>query len=558
MRVCKAALNCGRHACGERCCSGERKAIERLATKKKLRSMNVRQSDENEIEAEHICTRVCGRLLKCGTHECQELCHRGPCSTCPEAIFDELTCNCGRSVLYPPLPCGTGPPSCNFNCGRAKRCGHPQTPHNCHTDDETCPKCPFLTEKKCLCGKKVLKNQPCWLVDARCGLVCGEELQCGSHSCKKECHRPGDCEDSKTACQQQCGKIKKQCSHVCTEPCHAPFPCPEKTPCQSKITITCQCGRIKQEKRCGASKDKDRQGQESPSSLPCDEECGRIQRNRTIASAFGLEVDPSISSNATASEPLTLENLPYSKDTLDLYTELASSSSLSTLETYESKLYALALSMTERSTRFPPARSNFRAFVHSLAEDWDFKSESLDPEPHRHVVVFKSGGWLPPSLAGPGLGIRGMSVADCAKFRDRERMKERVAKREAAAERARLEAALREASSASANDGWAQVVSRKRPGASGSPTEASPYGFGATTPTNAGDTKGKLVLRSGIGTGRNVGTYGKNSRFGALGMEVDDADDDEVVEDWEEEVAREEREMEAKGAKQDGGSASAE
>ncbi|EFE31172.1 uncharacterized protein ARB_02041 [Trichophyton benhamiae CBS 112371] len=539
MRVCKATLNCGRHVCGEHCCTGERKAIERLATKKKLKSLNVRQTDENDIEAEHICTRVCGKLLKCGTHECQELCHRGPCARCPEAIFHEITCNCGRSVLYPPLPCGTGPPACNFNCGRSKRCGHPQTPHNCHTDDESCPKCPFLTEKKCLCGKKVLKNQPCWLVDARCGLVCGQELQCGSHTCKKECHRPGDCEDSITSCQQQCGKIKKQCSHICTEPCHAPFPCPEKTPCQSKITVTCQCGRIKQEKRCGATKDKDRQGHEAPSSLPCDEECGRIQRNRTIASAFGLEVDPS--STATASEPLTLENLPYSKETLDMYMELASSSSLSTMETYESKLYELARSMTDRSARFPPARANFRAFVHSLAEDWGFKSESLDPEPHRHVVVFKSGGWLPPSLAGPGIGIRGISVGDCAKFRDRERLKERAAKREAAAERARLEAALKEASSASANDGWAQVVSRKRPGTSSSPGEASPYGFGTATPS---DPKGKLVLRSGIGLGRTVGTA---SRFGALGMDGADAHaDEDVVEDWEEEVAREEQEMKEK------------
>ncbi|KAM5448550.1 FKBP12-associated protein [Microsporum audouinii] len=545
MRVCKAALNCGRHVCGERCCTGERKAIDRLATKKKLKSMNVRQTDETDIEAEHICTRVCGRLLKCGTHECQELCHRGPCARCPEAIFHEITCNCGRSVLYPPLPCGTGPPPCNFNCGRAKRCGHPQTPHNCHTDDEACPKCPFLTEKRCLCGKKVLKNQPCWLVDGRCGLVCGQELQCGSHTCKKECHRPGDCEDSTTECQQPCGKVKKQCSHICTEPCHAPFPCPEKTPCQSKIIITCQCGRMKQEKRCGASKDKDRQGHEAPSSLPCDEECGRIQRNRAIASAFGLCVDPSASSNAAASEPLTLENLPYSKGTLDMYMELASSSSLSAIETCESKLYDLALSMTDRSARFPPARANFRAFVHSLAEDWGFTSESFDPEPHRHVVVYKAGGWLPPSLAGPGIGIRGMSVADCAKFRDRERMKERVAKREAAAERTRLEAVLKDASSASANDGWAQVVSRKRPGTSSSPIEASPYAFGTTTPN---DLKGKLVLRSGIGAGRNIGS---NSRFGALG--ITDADEG-VVEDWEEEVAREEREMEEKMDMQHDGS----
>lgn len=31
-----------------------------------------------------------------------------------------------------------------------------------------------------------------------------------------------------------------------------------------------------------------------------------------------------------------------------------------------------------------------RAFIHSIAEDFGFDGESLDPEPHRHVVLFKT------------------------------------------------------------------------------------------------------------------------------------------------------------------------
>ena len=113
-RMCKAGLHCGRHSCAERCCSGEQKGIERQAMRRKLRS-HLRPSDE-DVEAEHICTRICDRTLKCGRHTCPEICHKGACNTCREAIFEEISCNCGRSVLHPPLPCGTQPPSCSFPC----------------------------------------------------------------------------------------------------------------------------------------------------------------------------------------------------------------------------------------------------------------------------------------------------------------------------------------------------------------------------------------------------------------------------------------------------------
>lgn len=563
-RVCKATMNCGRHTCGEHCCPGERKAIERQATKRKLKSLNVaNRPNDHDIEAEHICTRVCGRLLKCSKHMCQELCHKGSCGTCREAIFEEIPCNCGRSVLYPPLPCGTQPPLCHYDCARPKSCGHPQTSHNCHTDDESCPKCPFLTEKRCLCAKKTLKNQPCWLADPRCGLVCNKELKCGSHTCKNLCHRPGECEDLTQPCQQPCGKIKKLCSHPCSDPCHAPFPCQEKTPCQSLITITCPCGRLKQEKRCNASRDNRNRHQQTqsqaPSPLKCDDECARLQRNRSLASALNISIDPLTTSATTDGDSLATATLPYSPETLDLYLTLSTTSTLSTLQTYETTFYTLATSQTQRSARFPPARSQLRAFIHSLAADWGFISESYDPEPHRHVAVFKGAHWVPPrglsaevaggAVAQVGIGIGGLSVGECVKMRERERTRSREARKAAAAaERSRgvLDGGGdgdSAAVGAGSGDGWAQVASRKRPTAA--PPESA-FVFGEV---GGGDKGRTLVLRSGVGLGGKVkgkaGVAGSGSESRSEGgwkpFPAGFAED--VVDDWEEEVEKEEKDQ---------------
>ncbi|PWY69507.1 hypothetical protein BO70DRAFT_266077, partial [Aspergillus heteromorphus CBS 117.55] len=516
-RICKAGLHCGRHACTERCCAGEQKAIERQAMRRKLKS-HLRPSDE-DVEAEHICTRICGRMLKCGRHTCPEICHKGPCNTCREAIFEEISCNCGRSILHPPLPCGTQPPACSSPCERPKPCGHPQTPHNCHTDDESCPKCPYLTEKPCLCGKRVLKNQPCWLADARCGQVCGELLKCGSHTCQKHCHRPGDCEDALRPCQQGCGKTKTMCGHPCADPCHAPYPCSEKTPCTFMITVTCGCGRLRQERRCNAakavvSKGQLQQAQRGPAITPltCDDECGRLERNRSLASALGVDINPS----TTVSQTLTSTNLPYSAETLDIYIQLSSSYPLSTLQTLESTLHALATSTTQRSTRFQPAKSPLRAFAHSLAADWGFASESFDPEPHRHVFILKPTIWTPPLFGtgnGTAIGIGGMSVADCVKLRERQRAKEQEAQRLAAAEiKAQREAARAHLNGAS-DGGWAQVAASRKSNsglssarsttpltasAAASPWSSTMFSALAGDDTDGHPKKEKLVLRSGV------------------------------------------------------------
>jgi transcriptional repressor NF-X1 len=369
MRVCKATLNCGRHECGERCCPYEQKW---RTTRKKTRPLDsVPLAIDDGFEAEHICTRVCGRMLKCGNHPCPELCHKGPCGSCRDAIFDEISCNCGRTVLQPPLPCGTKQPPCRYNCERPKGCGHPQVVHNCHGDDEDCPKCPFLTEKICMCGKKNLKNQQCWLSDVRCGEVCGKKLRCGSHYCGKPCHRPGHCEDTGKACQQVCGKSKKACGHPCEEQCHAPYPCLETKPCTHKAIITCECQRLKQELKCNASKTG---GGNTNKSLKCDDECARLERNRKLALALNID-----------QETHKDDHIPYSSDTLEIFQE-----SPNWAQAQERVFRIFADDKDEKRLRFKPMPQRQRAFIHALASDFGLDSESMDPEPHRHVAVFKT------------------------------------------------------------------------------------------------------------------------------------------------------------------------
>lgn len=394
-RHCKAMLNCGRHECGERCCPSERKAAERQAIKRKLRPLGAPRALDNEIEAEHICTRTCGRSLKCGYHTCPELCHKGACGGCREAIFEEISCDCGRTVLQPPLPCGTKPPPCRFDCGRPKLCGHPKISHNCHGDETPCPKCPYLMEKPCMCGKTLLKNQPCWLVDARCGEICGRKLKCGSHFCRKPCHRSGECEDAGKTCQQACGKLKRACGHPCEEICHAPSACREDKPCPNRMLITCGCQHLKQEMKCNASKSSEGN---SKKSLNCDDECARLERNRKLALA--LNVDPEAQKD---------DHIPYSTDTLKMFRENVKWS-----QEQEREFRVFATDDTEKRLRFKAMPSHQRSFLHSLAEDFGLDSESMDPEPHRHVAVFKTPRFVSPPTKTLKECVRIQSNAEAA------------------------------------------------------------------------------------------------------------------------------------------------
>lgn len=228
-----------------------------------------------------------------------------------------------------------------------------------------------------------------------------------------------------------------------------------------------------------------------------------------------------------------------------MYIQLSSSAPLATLQTYESTLHSLAasISSTNRSVRFQPAKPSLRAFTHSLATDWGFATESFDPEPHRHVFVLKPASWNPPVFGlgnGSVIGIGGMSVGECVKLRERQRLKEREAQRVAAAEvKASREAAKAQTQGSVDGGGWAQVAASRKSNPGGSPSTLTPKttfssgsyaalaggDFGAGAGASAGAKKERLVLRSGVGTGKQ------------LQSKVQEP----VADNWEEEEEKEEK-----------------
>ncbi|RYO78361.1 hypothetical protein DL766_006737 [Monosporascus sp. MC13-8B] len=173
------------------------------------------------------------------------------------------------------------------------------------------------------------------------------------------------------------------------EQCHAPYPCKEDKPCQAKTFLTCECQHRKQEVKCMASKTNP---WPQRTTLKCDDECLRLQRNARLASA--LNIDPQTHQD---------NHVPYSDTTLKFYRE-----NPKWAEKYEREYRVFASDAAEKRLRFKPMQSHQRAFLHSLAEDFGFDSESSDPEPHRHVCLFKT----PRFVSAPA-----KTLSQCAKIR---------------------------------------------------------------------------------------------------------------------------------------------
>ncbi|CAN9506402.1 unnamed protein product [Ophioblennius macclurei] len=371
---CSKKRSCGRHKCGELCC----------------------------VSVEHKCPLICGYKLNCGLHRCQEPCHRGNCEPCWQSSFDELTCHCGLTVLYPPIPCGTKPPECKNLCTKRHECDHPVF-HNCHSE-EKCPPCTYLTQKWCMGKHEQRSNIPCHLQDISCGLTCNKTLPCDMHRCKRICHR-GDCLPDGGSCQQRCALPRPDCSHPCSAPCHHGSSCP-RTTCTAKVALQCGCGRRKETVACTeatssyqkyaaiamASKLSDMQLGDSmdigplltkkepkQTRLECDQECATLERNRRLAEA--LQIEPS-------SDPFNMRSTSVYSDSLkdDARKDLRF---VTEVEEKIKSLVELANKgkQPKRSHCFPPMNREHRKIIHELAEVYGVESVSYDSEPKRNVVI---------------------------------------------------------------------------------------------------------------------------------------------------------------------------
>ncbi|KAM9712729.1 transcriptional repressor NF-X1 [Menidia menidia] len=371
-RRCNKKRSCGRHKCGELCC----------------------------VNSEHKCPLICGYKLGCGLHRCQEPCHRGNCEPCWQSSFDELTCHCGVSVLYPPVSCGTKPPECKNLCTRRHECDHPVF-HNCHSE-EKCPPCTYLTQKWCMGKHEQRSNIPCHLQDISCGLTCNKVLPCEMHRCRRLCHR-GECLPE-GGCLQPCTLPRPDCGHPCSAPCHRGN-CPP-TSCSAKVALQCGCGRRKETVACTeaassyqryaaiamASKLSDMQLGDSmdigplltkkelkQARLECDQECATLERNRRLAEA--LQIDSS-------SDPFNVRSTSIYSDSLK---EDARKDPKFVTEVEEELRNLVELvnkgKQLKRSHCFPPMNREHRKIIHELSEVYGVESVSYDSEPKRNVVL---------------------------------------------------------------------------------------------------------------------------------------------------------------------------
>lgn len=275
-KPCRSLRSCGKHQCTNRCCPAKPQAKGAIKM----------DSASQEV---HACTLVCGKKLQCGIHTCEMLCHKGHCNPCLDASFDELSCNCGRTVLYPPIACGTSMPKCRYTCTRERTCGHDEhSTHPCHPDSEPCPPCIVLVAKSCMCRKSKMPNVPCHVAQPSCGKICGKRLDCGLHKCIKSCHS-GECMTE--PCSQSCPRPRKSCGHRCGLTCHGQDTCPEDQPCQTLVASSCKCGHLTKETTCQATVDNPWDARTRV--IKCNDYCLMAERNKRVALALGIDETPS-------------------------------------------------------------------------------------------------------------------------------------------------------------------------------------------------------------------------------------------------------------------------
>ncbi|KAK3912840.1 NF-X1-type zinc finger protein NFXL1 [Frankliniella fusca] len=247
---CKRSKDCGRHPCNRKCCDTHCPP----------------------------CEKLCGRTLTCGQHKCESVCHRGPCYPCP--LTASVSCNCGGTVIN--VPCGrqrrTRAPRCNKLCLNPPECHHERREnHSCHFGH--CPPCNQVCNLQYTsCGHKcskpchsavwvkvqqqapagpwelaapqlVLRNLPCPPCTEPINVVC-----LGSHdksmmpchaaksmSCGKRCGQPLNCGNH--FCGLECHPINESCE-TCESPCELPRPagCPHecRLPCHPAPCPPCR------------------------------------------------------------------------------------------------------------------------------------------------------------------------------------------------------------------------------------------------------------------------------------------------------------------------------
>ncbi|WVF69444.1 hypothetical protein IAT40_004221 [Kwoniella sp. CBS 6097] len=218
----------------------------------------------NNAAMSPVCDEPCSRQLNCGNkdHECDELCHYGPCKSCDQK--EVARCYCGDD-------------SKEVECGWERK------------HEKICARLDDNGEEETWWGKY------------DCGKACDRLFDCGIHPCKETCHShpihplkcpqspevvthcpcgttplsslPGyprpDCLAPIPTCASQCPK-KRPCGHPCPKKCHIGA-CP---PCHQEVVKTCRCGQSQLLVPCDELRERAERGEEE---VTCERVCKALR-----------------------------------------------------------------------------------------------------------------------------------------------------------------------------------------------------------------------------------------------------------------------------------------
>ncbi|EJD74674.1 NF-X1 type zinc finger family protein [Loa loa] len=227
----------------------------------------------------HSCNAICGKIRGAGCiHPCTDQCHPGPCSECPLTITQR--CNCGRQIIAG--RCGKQLEfKCLMVCGKMLSCGLHKCEVICHQGE--CNACEHVVTQKCFCGLEE-RIVPCTVLNLKvtsfsCGAPCTGMYACGVHKCELRCHdKHGrdncglcslspkkkeycpcgrtliaelgklartSCTDPIPTCKNVCGKVlacgPEDKPHQCMQLCHVG----SCSWCPSSSLISCRCKGVK-------------------------------------------------------------------------------------------------------------------------------------------------------------------------------------------------------------------------------------------------------------------------------------------------------------------------
>ncbi|KAF5200342.1 Nf-x1-type zinc finger protein nfxl1 [Thalictrum thalictroides] len=206
------------------------------------------------------CSSLCGGILNCGNHVCCQICHPGPCGDCELMPAKVKTCCCGKTMLQKERTSCLDPIStCPQICDKLLPCGIHHCNDLCHAGD--CPPCMTIVSQSCRCGSSSRSVECSIKMNEKfvCEKACGKKKNCGRHRCSEKCcplstsksQLSGDWDPH--LCSMICGKKLRCGQHSCESLCHIGH-CP---PCLETIftDLTCACGKtsIPPPQPCGTS-----------------------------------------------------------------------------------------------------------------------------------------------------------------------------------------------------------------------------------------------------------------------------------------------------------------